>query len=203
MHIYKCFRIHYLDTYKTARMSKHTETNKSLIYELVDMAILPAALLICAKAVGMALLNTILGLEWSIQTIASAVFSIKPVYSNPSDALLVSSYTNLFMFICVIAGCMLITSKSLLFHHRKASPNFVLKLAKYDLLHLLKSSMHIYKEAFIWSVFLILTTVYIFIAFLMDQTYAWVAGLSIMFCLTFLWIMVQNIEEDILFHSYK
>jgi hypothetical protein len=184
-------------------MTKHSDTTNSLIYELVDMAILPAALLICAKAVGMALLNTILGLEWNVQTIANAIFSVKAVYSNTTDALLVSSYTNLFMFICVIAGCMLITSKSMLFHHRKASPHFVLKLAKYDLLHLLKNSMHIYKEAFIWSMFLILTTIYICISFLLNQTYAWVAGLSFMFCLTFIWILVQDIEEDILFHSYK
>lgn len=184
-------------------MKKVEEAQVSLVYELVDIAIMPAALLICAKAVGMAILNAVLGLNWSIQTIANAVFSIRTVYPSSNDALLVSSYTNLFMFICVMAGCMMITSKSMLFHHRKASPHFVLKLAKYDLLHLLKNSFHIYKEAFVWSVFLILTTVYIFLSFVFNQTYAWVAGLSVMFCITFLWIMIQNIEEDILFHSYK
>ncbi len=184
-------------------MSKTDQNKTALVYQLVDVAILPAALLICAKAVGMAVLNSLLGLPWSIQTITSTLFSIRAVYQNPNDAILVTSYTNLFMFICVVAGCLMVTSKSVLFNHRKASPYFVLKLAKYDLLHLLKSSFHIYKEAFVWGMYLILTTIYVFLSFLLGQTYAWIAGVSILFCLTFLWIMVQNIEEDLLFHSYK
>jgi len=185
-------------------MSHHSaQIRTPLIYELVDLAILPAALLICAKAVGMALLNSFLGLDWGIQTIANSIMSVRAVYQNSSDVILVNSYTNLFMFICVVAGCMVITSKSVLFHHKKASPYFVLKLAKYDLLHLLKTSFHIYKEAFVWGVFLILTTVYIFLSFLWGETYAWIAGVSVLFAITFLWIMLQNIEEDLLFHSYK
>lgn len=184
-------------------MAKRTENKTALIYELVDMAILPAALLICAKAVGMALINNFLGLDWSIQTIANAVFSVRAVYESSADAVLVTSYTNLLMFICVVAGTMLVTSKTLLFHHRKASPHFVLKLAKYDLLHLLKSSFNLYKEAFVWGVFMILTTVYIVISFLYEQTYGWVAGVSVLFCMTFLWMMIDNIEEDLLFHNYK
>lgn len=188
---------------ETAQMSKKNVKKTSLIYELVDLAILPAALLICAKAVGMALLNTMLGLDWNVQNIANSIFSVRAVYESSQDVLLVSSFTNLFMFICVLSGCMLITSKAMLFHHRKASPHFVLKLARYDLLHLLKSSFELYKESFVWSVFMILTTIYIFLSFVFDQTYAWVAGLSVMFCITFLWMLIQNIEEDILFHSYK
>jgi hypothetical protein len=182
----------------------HVKEHKvALVYDLVDLAIMPAALLICAKAVGMALLNTLLRLEWGIDNIASSLFSVKVVYTSTADANLITSYTNLFMFICVLAGCMIVTSNSTLFHHRKASPHFVLKLARYDLLHLLKSSIHIYKEAFVWGVFLILTTVYIFLSFIAGQTEAWIAGVSVLFCLTFLWIMVQHIEDDILFHSYK
>lgn len=197
------FKTFIVFVYATAYMSRKDEGKSPLIFELVDLAVLPAALLICAKAVGMAVINSVFNLNWGIQTIASAVFSVRAVYENASDALLVSSYTNLFMFISVFVGAIIIVSKSLLFHYRKASPHFVLKLAKYDLLHLLKSSFNLYKEAFVWGVFLILTTVYIFISFLFSQTYAWVAAISVMFCITFIWIMIQNIEEDILYHSYR
>lgn len=191
------------------KQSNKNKSKKNLVYDLVDIAILPAALLICAKAVGIAILNSILGLDWDIQTVTSSIFSIRVQYTNPDDAAMINSYTNLFMYIVVIAGCMVVTSKSLLFHHRKASPYFVLKLAKYDLLHLLKTSMHIYKEAFVWGIFLILTTIYIFISFLspasssVGETYGWIAGLSILFTMTFLWITIQNIEEDLLYHNYK
>ncbi|MFW5720551.1 MAG: hypothetical protein ACOCXT_06010 [Candidatus Dojkabacteria bacterium] len=185
-------------------MSRHEQQKTPLIYELVDLAILPAALLICAKAVGIAVLNTYLGLEWSIQSVASAVFSVRVVYESASDATLVTSYTNLFMYICILAGCILVAGKSQIFHHRKASPHFVLKLAKFDLLHLLKSSMHIYKEAFVWGIFLILTTVYIVLsAFVSGSTFAWIAGITLVATMAFLWVVVDNIEEDLLFHNYK
>ena len=184
-------------------MIQAKENKMSLVYDLLDLAILPAALLICVKAVGMAALNYYLNLSWELHTYSNSFFSLKPTYINVSDILLVNSYTNLFLFICVSVGCMVVTSKALLFHSRKASPFFVLKLARYDLLHLLRSSMHLYKETFVWALFLILTTTYISISFLLGETYSWIAGISVLFCITFIWIIIQNIEEDILFHSYK
>lgn len=174
-----------------------------LIYDLVDIAILPAALMICSKVLAIAGLNTLLGLSWGIQSVNNALFSLGLTYPTIEDVKLITSYSNLFMFACIFAGCMIVTSKSLLLNHRKASPYFVLKLAKYDLLHLLKSSFTTYKEAFVWGTFLIITTVYICITFLFGTTYGWVAGLSFLFCLTFLWIMLENIEEEILFHNYR
>lgn len=177
--------------------------NLPIIYDLVDLAIIPAALMICSKVVAIAGLNYLLDLDWGVQSAENVLFSMGLTYTNMDHAILVNSYSNLFMFVSVIAGCILVTSKSLLFNRKKASPYFLLKLAKYDLLHLLKSSFTIYKEAFVWGTFLIVTTVYIVISFLFGMTYAWVAGLSILFSLTFLWIMIQNIEEDILFNNYK
>lgn len=177
--------------------------NSSLIYDLVDLAILPAALFIAAKIIGVVGLNYLFGLPVSFEQTGSIIFSYQPAYNSIQDVMMVESYSNLFVFICILAGCFLVTGKSLLFNHKKASPYFVLKLAKYDLLHLLKSSIHMYKEAFVWGTFLIVTTVYIVISFLVGKTYGWVSGLSIFFCLTFLWIMIENIEEEILFHNYK
>jgi len=185
-------------------MKRNAEQNNwPLVYELVDIAILPAALMICSKVLAIAGLNTLLGLNWGVQTVTDSFFTLALTYERIEDVRMITSYSNLFMFIAVIAGCMIVTSKSLLFNHRKASPYFVLKLAKHDLLHLLKSSFHVYKEAFVWGGFLIVTTTYIVISFLTGQTYGWVAGLAVLFCLTFLWIMIENIEEEILFHNYK
>ena len=183
--------------------SNTKQKSSSLIYDLVDLAILPAALFIAAKIIGVIGLNYMFGLPVGFEQTGALFFSYQPAYATPEDVLMVESYSNLFVFISVLAGCFVVTGKSLLFNHKKASPYFVLKLAKYDLLHLLKSSIHMYKEAFIWGTFLVLTTVYLVISFLVGKTYGWVAGLSIFFCLTFLWIMVENIEEEILFHNYK
>jgi hypothetical protein len=183
--------------------SRKEEKNSPLIYDLVDLAILPAALFIAAKILGVFGLNYLLGLPVGLQETGFLLFPFQPAYDRIEDVVMVESYSNLLVFVSILAGAFVITSKSLLFNHKKASPYFVLKLAKYDLLHLLKSSIHMYKEAFVWGTFLVLSTVYIVISFLMGKTYGWVAGLSLFFCLTFLWIMVENIEEEILFHNYK
>ncbi|BDQ04979.1 MAG: hypothetical protein KatS3mg084_0497 [Candidatus Dojkabacteria bacterium] len=184
-------------------MKRTEQKDVRLIYDLVDVAILPAALMILSKVLSITAINYFLGLDWSVRSVANSVFSIGLVYNSAEDAVLVSSYSNLFMFVSVIAGCMVVTGKSLLLNHRRASPYFVLKLAKYDLLHLLKSSFHIYKEAFVWTTFLIITTVYIFVSFLLGMTYGWVATMTLLFTLIFIWIMVQNIEEELLFNNYK
>lgn len=184
-------------------MRSKEEKNTPLIYDLVDLAILPAALFIAAKIIGVFGLNWLLGLPVGVEYTGTIFFPFQPGYERIEDVMMVESYSNLLVFIAILAGAFVITSKTLLFNHKKASPYFVLKLAKYDLLHLLKSSIHMYKEAFIWGTFLVITTVYIALSFLAGKTYGWVAGLSVFFCLTFLWIMIENIETEILFHSYK
>jgi hypothetical protein len=183
--------------------TKKNEKQTPLIFDLVDIAILPAALFIIAKVAGVFGLNYLLGLSVGMENTGFLLFPYQPAYERIEDVIMVESYSNLLVFITIISGTFLVASKSLLFNHKKASPFFVLKLAKFDLLHLLKSSIHIYKEAFIWGVFLIISTVYISISFLLGNTYGWVAGLSLFFCLTFLWIMLETIEEEILFHNYR
>lgn len=177
--------------------------NRSLIYDLLDIAILPAFLMMFTKAVAIAGLNIILELNWDVRYASGLFLPINLTYERTEDVVMVTSYSNLFMFVSIIVGCLVVTSKSLLFNHKKASPYFVLKLAKLDLLHLLKSSFEVYKEAFVWGCFLVTTTIYIFISFLTGQTYGWIAALAVFFCLTFLWIMIKNIEEEMLFHNYR
>lgn len=183
--------------------SKNNTQKENLIYDLVDLSLIPAFLLIIAKVGGIAFLNWVLNLDWKIVQDNALFINFKLTYPTLEQVVMVNSYTNLFMYICILAGVMVVTSKSMLLNHRKASPYLVLKLAKMDLLHLLQSSIKIYKEAFVWILFLIITTVYMFISFLLELNYPWIAGLTVITTLVILWIVIQNIEEDILFTKYK
>ncbi len=183
--------------------TKNNTQKENLIYDLVDLSLIPAFLLIIAKVGGITFLNWILNLDWRIVQDNSLFINFKLTYPTLEQVVMVNSYSNLFMYICILAGVMVITSKSMLLNHRKASPYLVLKLAKMDLLYLLQASIKIYKEAFVWLLFLVITTVYIFISFLMELNYAWIVGLVIVTTLLILWIVIQNIEEDILYTKYK
>jgi hypothetical protein len=169
--------------------------SKSLL-RILDECVLPAALLISAKVLGIVMLNMILKLDWNVKSVANSFFSTRLEYSG-SDAILVSSYSNIFMYITIFSGLILILAKLFYLHPKHATPQLVLKLAKADLLHWIKSAFDLYHQVFVWLVFLVITTVFIFMTFLNNETYEWVAWITVVITLVLLWIFVRLVDRDL------
>lgn len=168
--------------------------SKSLI-RILDECLVPTALLIAAKVLGIVILNQVLNLSWNIKSVSGSLFSTRLEYSG-SDVLVVSSYSNLFMYIVVVVGIVLIIFKMFYLHPKHATPQLVLKLAKADMLHWIKSAFDLYHQAFVWLIFLCITTVFILLSFFNSETYSWVAWISIVCTVVILWLFIKLIDRD-------
>lgn len=167
------------------------------LIKLVDEAIFPAAMIIAAKAIGVMIVNIVLGLSWSIDTVFKSILSPRLIYASHEEALAVASYSNLIMYIAVFVGMGVIIVKAFYLHDSHISPQMVLKLAKMDLLEMVGSSFQLYHQALIWFGFQVLTTVFVTVNYLQGMTYGWVVVVAIVITLTTFWMLIKDIDLEL------
>lgn len=168
-----------------------------LLVKLVDEAIFPAALIIAAKALGIMVVNLVFGLTWSVDTIFKAFWQPHIIYPTEVEAIMVASYSNLFMYTAIFVGMAMIIAKAFYLHDSHVSPQLVLKLAKMDLLQVIQSSFQLYHQAIVWFVFLVLATVFIFSNYMQGMTYAWIAITAVVLTIITFWLLIRDIEEEV------
>lgn len=150
--------------------------SKSLI-KLIDAALIPAAVMICGKVVGLWFANALFDLEWGILADPNDFFSVKIVYGSLAEQFIATSYSNLIMYLFVFLGFLFILVKALHFHASHISPSMIAKLATNNLLNLMTNSFEIYYKASVWLVILWLAFSAILINSLLEKAYAWTAVL--------------------------
>lgn len=167
------------------------------LIKLVDEAVFPAAMIIAAKAIGVAIVNLSLGLSWSIDTVFNSFLSPHLIYGSYEEAIAVASYSNLIMYIAVFIGMGVIVAKAFYLHDSHVSPQMVLKLAKMDLLSMLGSSFQIYHQALIWFGFQLLTTIFIVVNYMQGMTYGWITVAVVAVTLVTFWMLVKDIDLEL------
>ena len=183
-------------------MPAPTTPSKTLI-RLIDLAIVPAAILIFTKVISILLLNAVLGLSWDVKTLSDAFFGVKVTYPDLDQLALVVSYSNLFMHLAALTGTVLALSKLFYMHPQHIKPSLVLKLAKQDKLGFIQTSLHLYHEMIVWSLFLVISDILILINFTQNLTYDWVLGFSVISTLIVVFIMVRSIDRDLSVKSMR
>lgn len=169
--------------------------SKTLI-KLVDFSLLPAALLIVGKVLGLWIAVNFFELEWGLETIPNNFFSVRPIFFS-KDIILASTYSDIVMFIVIVIGYSAVLIQALIFHNSHISPVVVAKLANYNLLGLVKSTFEIYHKAAIWSIFLWLSNILILINVLTSKTEVWVLVFSISVSLILSIFLLKDVANEI------
>lgn len=169
--------------------------SKSLV-RLIDYSLLPASLMVVGKFAGLFLTINIFSLEWGIENIPNSFFSVRPVFFS-DDIKLASSYSDLFLFLIIVVGFSFVLMQALVFHSSHVSPQTLSKLASYNLLNLVKSTFEIYHKAAIWTIFLWITNLLIFVNVALDKTFAWVLLFSILVSILLTVFLLRDVAEEI------
>ena len=179
------------------------QTPSKTLIKLIDLAIIPATLLIFVKLVSIVLLNAVLNLSWDLSTLSNAFFGMKLSYASPNDLILVISYSDLFMHLAALTGTILAMMKLFYLHPSHVKPSVVLHLAKKDRLHFIQSTFHLYHEAAIWGLFLVISDILIVFNYVQDLTYPWILGFVMVTTLSLLFILVRSIDRDLSYKNLK
>ncbi len=169
--------------------------SKSLI-KLVDYSILPAALLVVGKFLGLFVAVNFFSLDWGVESIPNSVFSVRPLFYS-EDILLASSYSDLIMFLILVTVYSFIVLQAVLFHNTHISPTVLARLANNNLLGLVKGTFEIYHKAAIWTVFLWLANVLIFLNVALGKTYLWITAFTIITSVVLTVMLIRDASQEI------
>lgn len=170
--------------------------SKSLT-KLIDAALIPAAVMICGKVIGLWISNTIFNLNWNIATDPNDFFSVQIVYATQEEQMIASSYSNLIMFMFVFIGFSFILTRALFFSSTNISPKMIAKLATRNLLNLIGDSFEIYHRASVWLVILWLALFSIVINILLGKAYVWTGIITFICAVSASVLLLRDVSREI------
>lgn len=170
--------------------------SKSFV-KLIDSALLPAALMICGKVVGLLFVNSVFGLDWALNTDTPYFAALQLDYFSTQDVLIATSYSNLIMFVFVVVGFSFLLYQALYLHSSHISPRMLSKLAERNLMHLVKDTFHLYFEAGVWSLFLWACVVIIFIHTLLGTMFTWIFFVAFAIATFLTVLLLRDVQSEI------
>ncbi|MFS8131183.1 MAG: hypothetical protein ACMG57_04345 [Candidatus Dojkabacteria bacterium] len=169
--------------------------SKSII-TLLDKALLPAAVMIFGKFIGVAITLRLFNLPWTVGQVANSVFSNGNII-RAEDLKTVISYSDLIMFTIVALGMSLILFRAVYLHNSHIKPALVARLANYNLLSLIRDSYDVYHSAAVWIIFTWVANTIVVINALSGQSFTWIAAVATFISIIATLVLFQDIYKEI------
>lgn len=169
--------------------------SKSLV-KVIDVALLPAALMVVSKLIGIFISAALFEIEIDISSAAESILSIRPVVES-ADLSALSTYSDLIMYLLLASGFTFILVQATHFHDTHINPRLLVKLNKHNLTGLVQSSFKIYHSAAIWSIVLWIATILVLVNAVVGATQWWVGITSIFASIIFSTLMIQDVYREI------
>lgn len=160
---------------------------KTLI-RFVDASLFPAAALVAGKFFGIILTLNLFGISWSIKEYTDSFFSFQTAV-RAEDLALVTSYSDLFMYLTIAVFFSFSVIRAIFFHSSHVKPSLVIKLANKNLLSLIQTSYKVYNFASVWLVFAWIANILVLVNVFRGASYPWV-GILVTLCSVILSILL-------------
>lgn len=167
------------------------------LVKLIELSIFPIALLICAKVVGLILVNTLFNLDWHFVTSEISLYSIRIAYVTQQEKLDAASYSNLLMYLVVFVGFCMTLVQAYFLHESHVSPKTYRKLMDMKLTNFVKDSFEVFHHAFVWLILIWISTLIIIVSALSGDTYLWIAALTSLLTIILTVLLAKDYEDEL------
>lgn len=175
----------------------------SSLIKLIDEAIIPALILIIVKMAAILAVSYFLKLNFDVNINGFAKFLPHLSFQSMNDYILAENYSNLAMYTAAALGTLYILIKAHFLHQSHVSPKLQQKLASLNFENIISSSFHLYHQAFIWLVFLHLTTAFLATSTLIKVTYMPITIIALIITINFTWIFAVDVQKEVEINKYK
>lgn len=169
---------------------------KKTLLKLIEYSILPAVLLFIGKIVGLFVVSSLFSIPIDINTPDRQLLFFATSVSAESIKT-ISTYSDLFMFTTLSIAMSFVLIQAIYFHDTHISSMTISKLAKYNLLGLIRSSFQLYHAGVVWLGFLWMSLIIVFINYYHSITEFWVLLISLLFCISFSIIFLRDLFLEI------
>lgn len=169
--------------------------SNSLI-KLIDNALLPAVLLIFGKFFGLYIFSNLFGIQLAFSDTRDALLYLRPVVVDQQIVDL-STYSDLFMFLVVSIGFLVVIIRSAVLNESRVSVDTVTKLAKFNLVKIVRSSYELYHSGVVWLIFTWVANFIIVLNYISQKTQLWLLVISSIFTLLLTVLLLRDVFKEI------
>ena len=168
----------------------------NLLRKFLQNIILPTALLVVSKVLGLYFAITFFNLDFFLETRPEQIYSIQIYFTNNSETILASSLSNLTMLLImsVVASYFLIKYRlSVLSTY---NPKILVKLNNLNLMPWVNSKSNTFLKVFIWVMFLWIACINIVADVLSQNTFLWIGVIAFVVSIVSSWVLIRTFEIE-------
>ena len=169
---------------------------KQTLLSLIKYSILPALILFVGKLAGILIVANMFNIRVQFSLVDYNIFFFKTIVDVKNFQIL-SSYSDIFMFVIIIFGMTIILFQALVFHKTHITNETLFNLAKFNLLELVRSSYDLYHSGAIWILYMWIATLLVSLNAIKGTTYIWVMAITLVFSISYSIIFAKDLFFEI------
>ena len=167
-----------------------------LLKKALKLSILPAVLMIAGKFIGVIALIIAYNLNFEVGNELNGIFSTQIFLADESSTLFVNSISDMTMLIVLGTPTLYMIIRTTVLQNTKENPRTIVKIVKFNMLKWVTSNNSTFLQIFIWTTFLLISSVITISNSLQGDSYMWVGIVGGVFTLLSLWGLIKTFEIE-------
>jgi len=167
-----------------------------LLKKALKLSILPAVLMIAGKFIGIMSLIISYNLQFEVGNEINGIFSTQLFLGDDKITLFVNSISDFTMLLLLAVPTLYMIIKTTVLQKAKNNPRTIAKMVKFNILKWVTSNTSTFLQIFIWTSFILISSVIVITNTLQGDTYQWVGITSGVLSLFSIWGLIKTFETE-------
>ncbi|HCC67801.1 TPA: hypothetical protein DEP90_01135 [Patescibacteria group bacterium] len=167
-----------------------------LLKKAIKLSLLPAVLMIAGKFLGLFTLIAVYGIQFNVGNEVTGIFSTQIFLPNIETTLFVNSISDLVMISILGVFTIYMILQTTILQNTKNNPRTIAKVVKFNILKWVTSSTSTFLKIFIWTSFVVISSIIVIINTLQGDTYLWIGITAGVISLLCIWGLMKTFEIE-------
>lgn len=167
-----------------------------LLKKALKLSILPAVLMIAGKFVGVMALIIAYDLQFEVGNEINGIFSTQIFLTEQGNTLFVNSISDISMLVVLGIPTLYMIIRTTILQRASENPRTIAKVVKFNMLKWVTSNNSTFLQIFIWSSFLLISSIITISNSLQGDSYLWVGITGGVLSLLSVWGLIKTFEIE-------
>ena len=167
-----------------------------LLKKALKLSVLPAILMIAGKFVGIMALIIGYNFQFEVGNEINGIFSTQIFLADKSSTLFVNSISDLSMILVLAVPTLYMIIRTTILQDTMTNPRTIAKVVKFNILKWVTGNNTTFLKIFIWTTFLLISSIIVISNSINEQTYLWVGITAGILSLLSIWGLIKTFEIE-------
>lgn len=167
-----------------------------LLSKIILYSILPAALIICGKLLGIYLAINYFQIPITLDNEIQSIFTVQILSEDPTDILLINTISNISMISILSAFLIFYYLRFYTYLKVNGNPRTIVKVSKLNLIHWITDKKNSFTRIAVLSTFEILACLLILKDSIQGDSYSWLIYPALVIILISIWSLLRTFDLE-------